>query len=129
MYALEHQQESLLQAGFLTSMGLSIFIMIVGVVAFMPGQYFPEGTLFICAGIILLLVSFIIEIKHMDDVSFQAILGSMLLLHGVNSLLGLHVQIMAALIIVIGFAYFCSTCMEQFKNKKDRMRAYSNKAA
>lgn len=129
MYVLEHQTENILQASFLTSVGLSIFIMIVGVVAFLPGQYFPEGILFICAGVILLLVSFIIEINHLDDVSFQAILGSMLLLHGVNSLLGLHVQMMAALIIIIGFAYFCNTSMEKFKNKKDKMRALSNQVA
>lgn len=120
----EQQKVRSLKADVIISIGLSVFIILLGVVEILPDRYLREGTLFLCAGVILLLVSFMIEFKRLDHVGFHVIFGLVLLFNGVNKILDMDIKVMPAFLIVIGFAYFCSLSMDKFKNTRDEVNAY-----
>lgn len=120
----EQQKVRSLKADVIISIGLSVFIILLGVVEILPDRYLPEGTLFLCAGVILLLVSLMIEFKRLDHVGFHVIFGLVLLFNGVNKILDMDIKVMPAFLIVIGFAYFCSLSMDKFKNTRDEVNAY-----
>ena len=125
----EHQKRNTVKADVLIAIGLSVFIMLVGIVELIPEKYLPAGTLFIISGLILLLVSCIIEIKKLDHVGFQIILAFILLLNGLNYMFSLNIKVMPAFLVVIGFAYFYSLVMDKVRNKKDDIDAYEKAKA
>lgn len=118
-----------LKASALVAMSVSVFIMLVGLVEILPAKFFPPGILFFCAGLMLLLVSFLIEMKKLDHVGSQIILGFVLLFNGVNKIFDLDIKVMPGFLIIVGFAYFCSLSMDIFRNSKNEVKAHGQTKA
>ena len=81
--------------------GISLFIIAVGIVYLFP-SVFPEGTLYLFAGGLLLLVCIINGFKGIGFKFFDSLLATILTLIGINKVFNLDIGILPSLILLLG---------------------------
>lgn len=111
------KKRKVLKAANYNSIGLSVFIVFLGLAYLVPKSYMPDGSLFVIAGLLLIITSAIIEIRKLQHVGFEILLGVILLLNGVNQVFHFGIDILPAFIVVIGLAYLFSLLIDHSGNK------------
>lgn len=88
------------------AIGIAIFFIFAGVVYAFPST-FPEGTLYLVAGVLIALVSIINTFKGIKyDVFNVALLATGFILIGVSKVFALGIDFWPAVFIVVGVAGF-----------------------
>lgn len=95
------------------AIGLSVFIIIAGLSYLLPSifpemtPYFPDGTNYIAAGVLIILVNMANGFKGLEYDWFLMLLGITSLVMGINKAFSLEVKFLPVLLIVLGlFALF-----------------------
>ena len=83
------------------SIGLAIFVISVGLVYLIPNS-FPEGTLYVVAGILILLVNILNSLKGMSYSGFDVVFAIILTFIGADKILDLELSFLPILLIVVG---------------------------
>lgn len=86
------------------SIGLAIFLICFGVYYLIPNM-FPEGTLFIVAGVLILLVNIAKLFKSIGYNGLEILFGIAFLVSGINKVLRLEIGFVPAIFIVLGVFY------------------------
>lgn len=83
------------------SIGLAIFFICVGVVYLIPNT-FPEGTLYVVAGVLIILVSISNAFKGITYDMFNILFATISIVIGVNKILALDIKFLPPILIVLG---------------------------
>jgi hypothetical protein len=83
------------------SIGVAIFFIFVGLVYLIPNT-FPEGTLYIIAGGLILIVSILNSFKGMAYDWFNMLFAIVCIVIGSNKMLNLEIKFLPVMFIVIG---------------------------
>lgn len=83
------------------SIGFSIFIIILGLTYLLPA-YFPEGTMYIVAGVIIFILSLISFNKSEQKPWFELVIAIALALNGINKVAGLDLGFFPIAAVVLG---------------------------
>lgn len=93
---------------------ISVFIIIAGLSYLIPSilpktaSYFPDGTNFITAGVLIILVNILNTFKGIKYDLFLMILGSVSLVVGINKVLALEMSFLPLLFVILGFSSLIS---------------------
>lgn len=82
------------------SIGLAVFIICFGLSYFIP-SFFPTGSLFILAGVLILLVNVVKSLKSIGYSVLEILFGAAFIVVGVNRLFELDLGFFPAFIIVL----------------------------
>lgn len=82
--------------------GFAVFIILFGLAYLLPKQYAPEGSLLLAAGAIILTVSAIKGFKKLGVEGFDIVLGTILLVNGINKIFMLGLGVLPVLLVVFG---------------------------
>lgn len=82
------------------SIGLAVFIICFGVSYFVP-SFFPAGSLYMLAGVLILLVNMVKSLKSIGYDVLEVLLGAAFIVVGLNRLLDLDLGFFPAFIIVL----------------------------
>ncbi len=82
------------------SIGSAIFIMCFGLSYFFP-SFFPTGSLFVLAGVLILLVNIVKSLKSIGYSVLELLFGASFIVIGVNKLFELDLGFFPAFIIVL----------------------------
>jgi|SRR5690606_4797385 len=86
------------------AIGLAIFLIFFGVSYLIP-DIFPEGFLFIVAGIIILLVNIVKTLKNIGYDGLEILFGIAFLVSGLNKVLKLDIGFIPVVIIILAVFY------------------------
>lgn len=92
------------------AIGLAVFLIFFGVSYLIP-NVLPEGSMFIVAGILILLVNLIKSLKNLDWDGLEILFGIAFLISGLNKVLKLEISFIPVFIIILAIFYL-------FKNIK-----------
>ena len=81
--------------------GLAVFFISVGLIYLIPNT-FPEGTLYIVAGVLILLVTIINTLKGVDYDWFNILFAIVSIVIGANKMLDFEVKFLPVVLIAIG---------------------------
>nr|WP_181717809.1 hypothetical protein [Psychrobacter sp.]QJS05729.1 hypothetical protein [Psychrobacter sp.] len=81
--------------------GLAVFFISVGLVYLIPNT-FPEGTLYIVAGVLILIVTIINTLKGVAYDWFNILFAIVSIVIGMNKILDFEVKFLPVILIVIG---------------------------
>lgn len=85
------------------SIGVAIFFIFVGLVYLIP-DVFPEGTLYIVAGVLIVVVSILNSVKGIAYDLFNILFAIVSIVIGANKMLDFEVKFFPVILIVIGAA-------------------------
>lgn len=85
------------------AIGLSVFLIFFGASYLIPNA-FPEGSLFIVAGILFLLINLVKTVKNIGYDGFEILIGVALLVSGLNKVLMWDISFIP--VIIMGLAVF-----------------------
>ena len=93
------------EEGFTTygSIGIAIFFIFVGLVYLIPNT-FPEGTLYIVAGVLIIIVSILNSFKGIAGDWFNILFAIVSIVIGANKMLDFEVKFFPVILIAIGVA-------------------------
>lgn len=97
--------------------GFAIFIILFGLAYLLPKQYAPEGSLLLAAGTIILTVSCIKWLKSIDVEVFDVVLGTILLINGINKMFLLGLGVLPVLLVIFGVASLISLAKSNYSTK------------
>ena len=83
------------------SIGIAIFSIFVGLVYLIPNT-FPEGTLYIVAGVLIVLVTIFNTFKGIAYDWFNLLFAIVFLMIGANKILTLEIKFLPLMLLVIG---------------------------
>lgn len=86
------------------AIGLAIFLIFFGISYLIP-NIFPEGFLFIIAGILILLVNIVKSFKNVGYDGLEILFGIAFLVSGLNKVLKLEISFIPVIIIVLAVFY------------------------
>lgn len=86
------------------AIGLAIFLIFFGVSYLIP-NIFPEGFLFIVAGILILLVNIVKTLKNIGYDGLEILFGIAFLVSGLNKVLKLDIGFIPVIIIILAAFY------------------------
>jgi len=86
------------------AIGLAIFLIFFGVSYLIP-DIFPEGFLFIVAGILILLVNIVKTLKNIGYDGLEILFGIAFLVSGLNKVLKLDIGFIPVVIIILAVFY------------------------
>ncbi len=91
------------EEGFTTygSIGVAIFFIFVGLVYLIP-DVFPQGTLYIVAGVLIVVVSILNSVKGIAYDWFNILFAIVSIVIGANKMLDFEVKFFPVILIVIG---------------------------
>ncbi|HEC0041326.1 MULTISPECIES: hypothetical protein [Acinetobacter] len=93
------------------SIGLAVFLIFFGISYLIP-NIFPEGSMFVVAGSIILLVNLIKLLKNIGWDGFEVLFGIAFLVSGLNKVLKLEVSFIPVIIIVLALFYLFKSIKE-----------------
>lgn len=83
------------------SIGLAIFFIFIGLVYLIPNT-FPEGTLYVVAGVLIILVNVLNAFKGIAYDWFNLLFAAVAIVIGLNKILALEIKFLPVILIVIG---------------------------
>lgn len=97
------------------SIGVAIFFIFVGLVYLIPNT-FPEGTLYIVAGVLIVLVSILNSFKGIAYDWFNLLFAIVSIVIGANKMLDFEVKFLPVILIAIGVTALF-TNLKKLKNQ------------
>lgn len=98
--------------------GFAVFIILFGLAYLLPKQYAPEGSLLLAAGAIILTVSAIKGVKKLGVAGFDIVLGTILLVNGINKIFMLGLGVLPVLLVVFGMVSLVSLVKSNASTKQ-----------
>lgn len=93
--------------------GWAIFIIVAGIVLILK-DVFPDGTIFMSGGIIILLVTIVKKIKGIEVEMLEVVVGIGLLINGLNNVFKLDISFFPLVLVVIGL-WLLATLFKEIK--------------
>ncbi len=86
----------------LENIGWGLFLIMLGGIWLVPDRFVPEGTWLIGAGLILIGLNIVRQLKQIEMSSFSLILGGAALLIGISDFFRVDLPFLPILLIIIG---------------------------